>query len=99
MTMQLQLFSVRTIQPLSAEFEIWTDNDILLLMDGVLQATLEQLLDGRSRSSDEMSQEAWDWVMSDDILPFSFAVCCRALGYDHERLRDAILSTIKRSVH
>lgn len=82
---------------LSLDFSYWTDDDILLLMDGVMTYSLNQLND--SRSSEEGYQEALEWIMSDELHPFSFLVCAHALGYDPFGLRDATLAIVKQASH
>lgn len=95
--MEVQTKGGEVLLQLSLDIEYWSNWDILLLMDGLLRTTIHDLKD--MRASDDLAKEALDWVMSDDILPFSFAVCCRAIGYDHERLREAILASIPRIFH
>ena len=44
----------------------------------------------------DIKKENLEWMMSDDIHPFSFLVCCRLAGYDPEGIRDGIHSILKR---
>lgn len=72
----------------------WSDADILKLMDGLLVETLSVF--NEDKTSMETVKDALDWVMSDDILPFSFIVCCRASGLDYEDVRNGVLYCLKR---
>lgn len=51
----------------------WTDDDISGLREFMLNRHLNFILDGRSGKA--MASEAWDWVLSEEIHPFSFRVC------------------------
>lgn len=72
----------------------WTDEDFFKLMDGVLVETLSVFND--DKSSMETVKEALEWVMSDDILPFSFIVCCKFSGLDYEDVREGVLCCLER---
>lgn len=72
----------------------WTDGDILKLMDGLLVETLSVF--NEDKTSMETVKDALNWVMSDDILPFSFIVCCRAAGLDYEDVRQGVLYCLER---
>lgn len=73
----------------------WTDAEVRMLRDNILWDSLQALSDLRSKK--EKKEEAMAWVMSDDILPFSFLVCCWHVGYDPLIVREGVkanLSTI-----
>lgn len=72
----------------------WTDEHILKLMDGLLVETLSVF--NEDKTSMDTVKDALDWVMSDDILPFSFVVCCKAAGLDYEDVRQGVLYCLKR---
>ncbi|SEJ60770.1 hypothetical protein SAMN04244579_04897, partial [Azotobacter beijerinckii] len=40
--------------------------------------------------------EAVEWVMSDEVHPFSFKVCCAALQADHEDVREGVLAIMRK---
>lgn len=48
----------------------WTDDDIEKLWKGILMDALKTLHDGRIGL--KIKQETIEWIMSDDIAPFSF---------------------------
>tara|TARA_R110001583_G_scaffold7080_1_gene35218 strand:+ start:963 stop:1334 length:372 start_codon:yes stop_codon:yes gene_type:complete len=48
------------------------------------------------RCSEKLRDEMIEWMMSDDIQPFSFATCSAEAGADHEILRDSILYNLKK---
>lgn len=87
-------------QPQSAQiipFELkpdWTDIDVSQLRDRLLWHSLRVLADGRAGA--EIKQETMDWVMSSDIHPFSFIVCCVEAHYDPTRIREGVKSTLNR---
>lgn len=66
----------------------WTDDDIEKLWKGILMGALKALDDGRN--SLRRKQETIDWIMSDDIAPFSFVVCCYSEGLIPERVREGV---------
>ncbi|HFU9990326.1 TPA: hypothetical protein ACH7RP_003925 [Escherichia coli] len=63
----------------------WTDDEVRQLRDGLLWHSLRVLADGRAGS--EIKQETMAWVMSDEVHPFSFVVCCDEAGYDPSGVR------------
>jgi len=60
--------------------EDWTEEDIIELCEYMLQRHLKFILDGRSGST--IAQEAWEWVLSEEIHPFSFRVCLDAVAFN-----------------
>ncbi|ECU8224415.1 TPA: topoisomerase II [Salmonella enterica] len=79
--------------PLESKSE-WTDDEIRQLRDELLWHSLRILADGRAGS--EIKQETMDWVMSDDVHPFSFVLCCNEAGYDPSGIRDGVESILNR---
>lgn len=67
----------------------WTEEYIEDLRYYILVETLHLLGDGRA--SAKAVKEAWEWVLSDAIEPFSFRVCCEENGYRHTLLREGLL--------
>jgi hypothetical protein len=58
--------------------EDWTDSEIISLREFMLKRHVKLILDGRSKSVS--SQEAWEWILSEDTHPFSFRVCIESLS-------------------
>jgi hypothetical protein len=58
--------------------ESWTDDDIAGIREYMIQRHLKFILDGRSGKA--MAEEAWEWILSEDIHPFSFRVCLDSLA-------------------
>lgn len=63
----------------------WTDEDIDLLEREILFSTINVLLD--YRSAVKSRDEAFSWLMNDDVAPFSYRVCVRAMGARAEAFR------------
>lgn len=64
------------------------------LRDGLLWHSLRVLADGRAGA--EIKRETMGWMMSDDIHPFSFVVCCAQAGYDPSGIREGVESILNR---
>ncbi|WP_028864963.1 hypothetical protein [Psychromonas aquimarina] len=64
---------------------VWSDNDISELRYGMLLTAVQEIRD--LRKSTAMREEAWNWLFSDVIAPFSAQVCAECSGYDIEELR------------
>ena len=79
--------------PFEPRFE-WDESSIFALREGLLWDSLRVLADGRA--GEAAKQEAEDWMMSDEIHPFSFVVCCNELGYVPAELREQTLDLIQR---
>ena len=74
----------------------WTDDDIDKLRYGILQQTISSVAD--QRTSQQVRDEAYEWVMSDDMhLPFSFRVCCAYENLNYQKLRDGVLEVMRRN--
>lgn len=73
--------------PLGAGEEeyVWAEEDIETLREGVLSDALRTILD--DRNGEALRSEIWEWIYSDEPLPFSFNVCARTAGVDPEELR------------
>lgn len=82
---ELQLWLALPLGP-DEEKYIWTDSDIQILREEVLHDALRAALDGRN--SDSLRSEIWEWIYSNELLPFSFRACAMAVGVDPEELRD-----------
>jgi len=72
----------------------WTDEDVEKLREGILMDALRSLRDGRQ--SKESRQETIEWIMSDDIAPFSFVICCQSQGLMPERVRDGVNAILQK---
>jgi hypothetical protein len=64
---------------------IWETDEILILQKKMLLLALEEIRDRRKSLS--MRREAWNWLFSDKILPFSAPICAQSSGLDIDRLR------------
>ncbi len=69
----------------------WSDEAISSLREAVLMDTLRNLTDGRATTA---KAEALEWMLSDDIHPFSFRVCASEMGMDYEEIRIRVLRMI-----
>ena len=72
----------------------WGESAITVLREGLLCNTLRSLADGRAGVATK--DESMVWLMSNNIDPFSFVVCCSELGYNPETLREQTLFTLNR---
>ena len=61
--------------------EQWTDADIEYLREHMIMSQLKIIVD--KRGGKVARQEAWEWVLSDEILPFSFRVCLSTLAINY----------------
>lgn len=95
MTFQLSLnfweleCSAETVTPIT-----WSDQDIEFLRDGLLKKTLSDLCN--HRAGPDVKREALQWMLSDEIHPFSFIVCCMSAGLDSDELRSKALYTLNK---
>ncbi|WP_305817399.1 hypothetical protein [Photobacterium leiognathi] len=71
----------------------WNPSGIYRLQKAVIKQSLREL--GDHRRSTEMRREALDWLMSDDVHPFSAIVCCQAHKLNIEHLRKLVVHLIK----
>ena len=71
-----------------------SDDEVWQLRDGLLWHSLRVLADGRAGA--EIKRETMGWMMSDDIHPFSFVVCCAQAGYDPSGIREGVESILNR---
>lgn len=72
----------------------WSEQAIMDLREGFLWHSLRVLADGRA--GEGIKQETMEWLMSNDIHPFSFVVCCSELGYAPATLREKTLDVLNR---
>lgn len=97
--LELQLFFLEEmpktaeIIPFEQKLE-WSDDEVWQLRDGLLWHSLRVLVDGRAGA--EIKRETMGWMMSDDIHPFSFVVCCAQAGYDPSGIREGVESILNR---
>lgn len=71
-----------------------TEEYVEWLREYLLKLTLRQLV--HPQVSELHRREAVEWVMSDDMHPFSFKVCCAALQADHEDVREGVLAIMRK---
>ena len=72
----------------------WSDKAVTDLREGILHHSLRVLADGRVGEIAKV--EAMDWMMSDEIHPFSFVVCCSEFGYVPVEVRERTLNMLAR---
>ncbi|EKS7763350.1 topoisomerase II [Edwardsiella ictaluri] len=72
----------------------WLDDEVKQLREGLLWHSLRVLADGRAGR--EIKQETMDWVMSDEVHPFAFVVCCYEVGCDPSGIREGVESILRR---
>ena len=94
-SLQLELYNEKTeaaakILPFQKVY--WSDDDIQRLRDAILETSLKILLDGRA--SRAAVAESLEWIVSEEISPFSFEVCASESGYSPSALREQILDLI-----
>lgn len=67
----------------------WSEEEIAHLRDKFLHQTLRILADGRV--GNESKRKAMEWLLSDEIAPFSFVVCCHEMGVSPNDIRESVL--------
>lgn len=87
--LQLQLFDEEKPDCID-----WTENDVMGLREFLFHRSLSQLADHRANK--ETISEVIEWVYSDEMHPFSFIVCCAAIGLDYDSVRDGISFCMKQ---
>ena len=76
------------LEALRARDEI-TDDYVEWMREYLLKITLRQII--HPQVSEQNWREAMDWVLSDEVHPFSFRVCCEAMMCDFEDVRATTL--------
>lgn len=71
-----------------------TDDYIDWLRGFILKRTLRQLL--HSQTNEDSKREAYEWLMADDVHPFSFRVCCEAYDSDYTEVRQGVESILRK---
>lgn len=79
------------IIPLEKPLE-WTDANIEQLRKRLLWHSLRLLADGRASTT--TMRETMEWLMSDELHPFSFVVCCHEAGYNPIGIREGVKSIL-----
>lgn len=69
----------------------WSDDAISNIRERLLMSTLGSLTDGRAVSA---KTEAMEWMLSNEIHPFSFRVCADDMGMSYIEIRDRVLCMI-----
>lgn len=72
-----------------------SDKDISNLRNYVLVKTMKSFLD--KRTSLKTRTESLEWLLSDEIQPFSFKVCCANEGVNPFALREKILEQLNNA--
>jgi hypothetical protein len=73
---------------------VWTDDDIDILREKLLFEACSIFLDKRAALGTR--KDRWAWIMSDEVLPFSFKVCISAAGVDCDRFRESLIDLCRR---
>lgn len=69
----------------------WSSRAISSIRENLLISTLKSLTDGRTVAA---KAEAMEWMLSDDIHPFSFRICAGDMGLDYIKIRNHVLYMI-----
>lgn len=83
------------LERLRAE-EVITDDYIDWMREYLLKLTMRQLV--HPQVSDDNWRDAMAWMMSDEIHPFSFRICCEAMHCDFEDVREATLHIVAKTL-
>lgn len=70
----------------------WSSEAISSIRENLLMSTLKSLTDGRAVSA---KSEAMEWMLSDEIYPFSFCVCAADMGMNYIKIRSRVLYMIE----
>lgn len=68
----------------------WTEDNITRLRSKLLVTTVREIAD--RRNGKKIATEAWNWILSDEIEPFSFLVCCESEDLDALKMRESLVS-------
>jgi hypothetical protein len=68
----------------------WTEANVEMLRSKLLVTTVREIAD--RRTSKKVVTEVWDWILSDEVHPFSFRVCCESSDLDPLKMREALTS-------
>lgn len=71
---------------------VWDEWAVDRLRERLLIGTLKSLTDGRATIA---KLEALEWLMSEEVAPFSFRVCAEAAGVHYEQVRARTLAIMK----
>ena len=75
----------------------WTDEEILLIYDCLVEDSIRNLFDGRS--SPKTISEIYKWIISaNSANPFSFNNCCALMGLDQDEMKENVLNRFN-SIH
>ncbi|WGS88585.1 hypothetical protein [Methylomonas sp. UP202] len=101
--MQKRTATARRVYPGVEQFDIFvidwdklpqfTEQEFSELRYRLLLMMLGSLNDGRVSAKEK--SESREWLMSEDLTPFSFRACCESEGVDYLEMRDLILDHLK----
>lgn len=80
--------------PTEEEFLSMTETEIQLLREQLISRAFKAVVDGRVSRKQRL--EWGEWIASDELQPFSFAVCAIETGVNPKELREALVTFIKR---
>ncbi len=82
------------VLPTEEEFLSMTETEIQSLREKLISRAFKAVIDGRVSRKQRL--EWGEWIASDELQPFSFAVCAIETGVNPEELREALVTFIKR---
>ena len=71
-----------------------TDGEVMKLREELIKRAFRAVVDGRVSRKQRLEWGAW--IASDELHPFSFAVCAIETGVDPQELRDALVTFVRR---
>lgn len=83
------------LEALRVEDEI-TEDCVSWMREYLLKITLRQII--HPQVSEQNWREAMDWLLSDEIHPFSFRVCCLEMMSDFEDVRENTLKIAAKAL-
>lgn len=73
----------------------WDDSAVKSLRDSLLWHSLRILEDGRAGQT--AKRDVLDWIVSEELHPFSFNICCAEVDLDPEQLRERLIDMLARN--
>ncbi len=82
------------IFPIEEEFLAMSDSEVLEFREALIKRAFRAVVDGRV--SRQQRREWGEWIASDELHPFSFAVCAIETGVNPQELREVLVTFIRR---
>mgnify|MGYP006865034983 CR=1 FL=1 len=80
--------------PSEDEFLTMTETEVSAFREELIKRAFRAVVDGRV--SRKQRREWGEWIASDELHPFSFAVCAIETGVNPQELREALVTFIRR---